>query len=244
MTLWFVVSLISKRNDVADVAWGLGFVLLTWSSFFISGTHSTRGIIVGILVTLWGVRLARHIHTRNKGKPEDYRYQAWRQAWGKWFFLRSYLQVYLLQGVLLFLISTPVLILNRNNALPLGSLDYIGILIWLVGFTFETVGDAQLATFKQNPLNKGHLMQQGLWQYSRHPNYFGEVLGWWGIWLIALATPFAWIGIISPLTITILILKISGIPLLEKKMQLHPEFAAYQKRTSIFIPWFPKQDVQ
>lgn len=240
MSLWFIASLLKKRNDVADVAWGLGFVLMAWVSYFLSGDSGMRGLLACILVSMWGLRLAWHIHSRNKGKAEDYRYLAWRNEWGKWFYIRSYLQVYLLQGALLFLVVLPVVLINENTGSLLGFLDLFGVLIWMVGFFFEVVGDAQLARFIKNPENKGKLMQSGLWAYTRHPNYFGEVLLWWGMWCIALSVPNGIFGIIGPITITILILKVSGIPMLEKKMAENPEFENYQKRVSIFIPMPPR----
>ena len=236
MNFWFILSLIKKRNDVADVAWGLGFVLLAWTSYYFSGPQGIRQLTVCLLVTIWGLRLASHIHRRNKDKPEDYRYQKWRNDWGQWFYLRSYLQVYLLQGSLLFVIALPVLVINKSLASPLGWFDFIGLAIWLFGFYFEAVGDAELAGFVQNPQNKGKLMQTGLWAYTRHPNYFGEVTQWWGIWLIALAVPNGVLAVVSPLTITFLILKVSGIPMLEKKMEQNPEFSEYKRKTSLFIP--------
>lgn len=237
MNLWFVVSLLKKRNDVADVAWGLGFVLMTWTSFFLSDDSGVRGLLVGLLVSIWGLRLAWHIHARNKGKTEDYRYLAWRKEWGNWFYIRSYFQVYLLQGMFLFLIAMPVLLINKNIGGALGLLDFLGVAIWLVGFYFESVGDAQLARFIKDPANKDKLMQSGLWAYTRHPNYFGEVTQWWGIWLIALSVPNGVFAIIGPLTITFLILKVSGIPMLEKKMAEHPDFAEYKRKVSMFIPY-------
>jgi len=245
MSLWFVLSLAKGRNDVADVAWGLGFVLLAWASFFLGQSQDIRGLLVGLLVTIWGLRLAWHIHVRNKGKTEDYRYAKWREEWGKWFYIRSYLQVYLLQGFLLFLIIFPVLLINRSTGANLNYLDFIGVAVWLVGFIFESVGDAQLARFIREPSNKGRLMQGGLWRYTRHPNYFGEVTMWWGLWIIALSVPSGLYGIVGPLTITYLILKVSGIPMLEERMADNPEFAEYKSRTSIFLPlppkpWLPK----
>ena len=239
MNLWFIFSLIKKRNDVADVAWGLGFVLIAWTSFFLSHNFDMRGLAVCLLVSVWGLRLAWHIHSRNKGKLEDSRYLAWRKEWGKWFYLRSYLQIYLLQGALLFLIILPVLFINKNAGIALGALDAIGVLIWICGFCIEAVGDAQLARFIKNTANKGRLMQRGLWAYTRHPNYFGEVTQWWGIWLVALSVPGGWFGIVGPITITILILKVSGIPMLEKKMEENPEFAQYKRRVSMFFPLPP-----
>jgi len=160
---------------------------------------------------------------------------------GRWFYVRSYAQVYLLQGALLFLVSLPVLMINRRPSGTLSLLDSIGVCIWLFGFLFESVGDAELARFVKDPLNKGKLLRSGLWRYTRHPNYFGEVALWWGIWLIALGVPGGWFGIVGPLTITILILKVSGIPMLEKKMAEHPDFAQYARSTSVFLPWFPER---
>lgn len=241
MSLWFLVSLIRKRNDVADVAWGLGFVLLAWTSYVISPDSGVRGLLVGILVTIWGLRLAWHIHGRNRGKVEDYRYLAWRQAWGKWFYLRSYFQVYLLQGALLALIATPIILINAQASVGLSAFDLLGVLVWITGFIFEAVGDAQLARFIKNPANKGKLMQSGLWAYTRHPNYFGEIVQWWGIWLIAGSVPYGLIGIIGPITITVLIVKVSGIPMLEKKMAANPDFLKYRQSVSMLIPWSRKR---
>jgi len=240
MTTWFVLSILKKRNDIADIAWGLGFVLLAWVSFAISESMSSRGILVGVLVTVWGTRLAWHIYSRNRGKPEDYRYAAWRKEWGSSFFVRSFFQVYMLQGVLLYLVVMPVLFINYSRAGSIGLLDLVGCAVWITGFLFESFGDAQLARFIKDPANKGKLIQSGLWQYTRHPNYFGEVTQWWGIWLIALSVPGGWMSIIGPITITFLILKVSGIPMLEKKMAEKPEFADYSKRTSMFIPLPPR----
>ncbi len=236
MTAWFVISLIVKRNDVADIAWGLGFVLLAWTSFFLSSSNDLRSLIVCLMVSVWGIRLATHVYLRNKGKEEDYRYNAWRKSWGKWFYIRSYLQVYFLQGVLLFIIVSPVLLINRGRGGEIGWIDLLGFLIWAIGFFFEVVGDAQLTKFIRDKSNKGKLMMSGLWRYTRHPNYFGEVSLWWGIWIISISTTFGLWAFASPLMITILILRISGIPLLEKKMEEHPDFAQYKKRVSAFFP--------
>lgn len=242
MSVWFLVSLLKKRNDVADVAWGLGFVLLSWSSFYLGAVNGWRGLLTCLLVSVWGFRLAWHIQTRNKGKTEDYRYQQWRNEWGSWFYLRSYFQVYLLQGGLLFLIALPILVINSSAGSAYTLLDGVGMALWVFGFYFEAVGDAQLARFIKNPQNKGKLMQGGLWAYTRHPNYFGEVAQWWGIWLIALAVQNGWLTVVGPLTITTLILKVSGIPLLEKKMAENPEFADYKRRVPQFFPFPRKKD--
>jgi steroid 5-alpha reductase family enzyme len=240
INFWFVISLIKKRNDIADVAWGLGFVFLAWLSVFIGDNVSFRGILLSVLVTAWGLRLAWHIWSRHKGKGEDYRYLAWRKTWGKWFFIRSYFQVFLLQGVLLFIVATPILLINKSSSVTLGVLDYIGLVIWLFGFCFEVISDWQLARFINNPVNKGSLIQSGLWSYSRHPNYFGEVCLWWGVAFMAFSGSYSLIAFIGPITLTFLILKVSGIPMLEKKMSQHPDFANYAKKVPVFIPNFFK----
>jgi steroid 5-alpha reductase family enzyme len=243
MSLWFGISVVAKRNDVADEAWGLGFVVLAWLAFATTLYPSLRGLVVGILVSIWGLRLAWHIHRRHQGKPEDYRYRQWRQDWGKWFYLRSYGQVYLFQGLLIYLVALPVTLINFKAGPPLGWLDWIGAIVWLIGFMIEAIGDAQLAAFKRNPANAGKLIQTGLWGYTRHPNYFGEVTLWWGIGLMAVSATGGLLGLIGPLGITWLILKVSGVPLLEKKMANNPEFTDYERRTSRFIPW-PKKNVK
>lgn len=240
MNLWFCLSLMLRRNDVADIAWGIGFVLVAWSTYFISGSQNILAVIINILVTIWGLRLAVHILLRNIKKKEDYRYEGWRKEWGKWFIPRSYLQVFLLQGVLLYLIALPVIYINSIEVSNITWLSVLGILVWLVGFFFEVVGDWQLSKFIKNPENKGKLMKYGLWKYTRHPNYFGEVTLWWGIFLISLVSLNSVFNIVGPLTITILILFVSGVSLLEKKYEGRKDFEEYKRETSIFLPWFKK----
>lgn len=240
MAGWFVVAQIRGRNDIADVAWGLGFVLAAAVSLVAGGLYSSRALLVSALVLIWGVRLALHIHGRNRGKGEDKRYRQWREEWGRWFVLRSFLQVFMLQGVLLLLVAVPIIYINAAAAVPLGWLDLPGLLVWLTGFFFEALGDWQLLRFIRDPRNKGTLMTSGLWRYTRHPNYFGEVTLWWGIWLIACNLPGGWLTVVGPLTITILILKVSGIPMLEKHYQERADFQEYKRRTSPFFPLPPK----
>lgn len=241
MNFWFIFSLIKKRNDIADIAWGLGFILLSWSAFFLSKTYSLTAFIVNILISIWGFRLAIHIYLRNKKKKEDYRYEQWRKDWGKFFLLRSYFQVYILQGIFLYFICLPSLFINKSEISSFGYVPFIGILVWSIGFLFESVSDKQLSDFIKNPQNKGKLIESGLWKYSRHPNYFGEVTQWWGIFIIALSFPNSFFTVIGPLTITILILFVSGIPLLEKKYEGRKDFEEYKKKTSIFFPLPPRK---
>ncbi len=237
---WFLISLWRKRNDVVDIAWGLGFVILTWSALWMSGNYEERQWLVTTLVTVWGLRLSWHIYTRSRGREEDARYRQLREEWQSFFLLRSYVFIYLLQGMLLFIIVLPVLYIERESYSTLRWRDLIGALLWLIGFLFEVIGDRQLIQFMKRPENKGKLMTSGLWQYTRHPNYFGEVVMWWGIWVISRSVTGAYWTILSPLLITYLILKVSGIPLLEKKYTSHPEWEAYRAKTNAFFPWFPK----
>lgn len=241
MTFWFFAALILKRNDVADIAWGIGFILVTAILFVRHGIAIDRGLFVLLIVAIWGTRLAYHILKRNINKPEDKRYAAWRLEWGKWFVLRSYLQVFMLQGLLLLLIVTPVSIIEIMRGSAITFFDVLGVCVWIFGFYFESVGDKQLKNFLSNPGNKGKILDTGLWKYTRHPNYFGEVTQWWGLWIIALSVPYGIWGIIGPLTITFLIVKVSGVPMLEKGMATNPLFDEYRKTTSVFIPNFFKK---
>jgi len=240
MTGWFVASRLRDRNDIADVAWGLGFVLAALVSLVAAGEYSPRALLVTGLVAVWGLRLALHIHLRNRGKGEDPRYRKWREEWGSAFAVRSFLQVFMLQGALLVLVAVPVIFVNASPASPFNWLDALGALVWLVGFAFEAVGDLQLSRFLRDPANRGKLMTEGLWRYSRHPNYFGEVTLWWGIWLVAAAVPGGWSTVIGPAAITFLILKVSGVPMLEERYAGRADFQEYKRRTSAFFPLPPR----
>ena len=242
MTGCFVIAQAGRRNDVADVAWGTGFIVTAITALVLSESISQRGMLAMILVVLWGVRLAVHIYMRNRGKPEDRRYRKWREEWGRHAVIRAYLQLFLFQGLLMIIISLPVTFIILFGQEPVGLLDILGLFIWVTGFFFETVGDYQLLTYKRDPASKGKIMTKGLWSYTRHPNYFGEVTLWWGIYIIALSVPQGWATILGPLTITFLILKVSGIPLLEEKYKDNPEFQAYKRRTSAFFPLPPGKE--
>ena len=239
MTLWYLVSLLIHRGDIADIAWGLGFILVAWSSFFLLRPTSPT-LFLNLLVTIWGLRLATHIFLRNRNKPEDSRYAAWRKDWGTWYPLRSYLQIFLLQGLFLFLIAIPIIFANLTS-IDFSPFYILGIFIWLVGFTFESLADYQLSIFKKNSKNKGKIMMTGVWSLSRHPNYFGEVSLWWGIYLMTF--PLGWWTLIGPLTITLLILGVSGIPMLERRYKGDQEYAKYQARVSAFFPLPPKKSL-
>ncbi len=242
MTGWFLLALWRRRNDLADIAWGGGFIVAALTAGMLQTGATLRALLVALLVILWGLRLAVHIGLRNMGKGEDDRYRKWREEWGKHWLLRSFLQVFLLQGFLIYLVSIPVTYMILGGPSGLTWLDALGLTLWIIGFFFEAVGDFQLAQFKKDPANRGKFIQQGLWRYSRHPNYFGEVTLWWGIYLMALSAPGGWVTIIGPLTITFLILKVSGIPLLEKKYADNAAFQEYARRTSVFFPLPHRKD--
>jgi len=239
-SLWFLVALRLRRNDVADIAWGPGFIVLALVGQFTVVAISNRGILVLALVAVWGLRLSLHIGLRNRGKAEDPRYRKWREEWGSHATIRAYFQIFLLQGFLIVAVLMPVTYILSHPNPHLTWLDALGGAVWLVGFVFEALGDLQLARFKQNPGNRGRVITSGLWKYTRHPNYFGEVTLWWGVWLIACSLPGGWKTVVGPATITALILLVSGIPLLEKKYEGNLEFKEYQRRTSAFFPLPPK----
>lgn len=238
MSLWFLISIFAKRIDLADIAWGLGFILVAWISYFF-GLPPSPVLIINILVSLWGLRLATHIAVRNSQKPEDSRYALWRKDWGKWFPLRAYFQIFILQGVLLLTISLPIIFANFSKSISYSPLFFLGIIVWVIGFVFESVADFQLHKFKSDKANRGQIMQSGVWSLSRHPNYFGEITVWWGIYLMLL--PQGWFTIVGPLTITFLILGVSGIPILEKRYEDNKAYSQYQKRVSAFIPRPPRK---
>lgn len=237
MTCWYILSLIFRRNDVADVAWWIGFLLVAWHSLLSTPSGSYSSFIVTVLVSIWSIRLSLHIFLRNLWKGEDYRYKNWRDTWWKWFYIRSFFQIFVLQGFLLLIISLPVVVVHTSKV-DFSYIHGFGLCLWGIGFLFESVWDYQLVQFKKNPCNKGQLIRSGLWSLSRHPNYFGEVLQWWSLWVFTWKTPYFFLASIGPLTITILILFVSWIPMLEKKMSLHPDFADYAAKTNKFFPWF------
>jgi steroid 5-alpha reductase family enzyme len=242
----WLLSLPTRNASLADIFWGLGFVFIAWLSFALTGGYPGRKLLLVLLTTVWGLRLTLYIAWRNWGKGEDRRYQAWRAKRGESVWWVSFFTVFTTQAVLLWLVSMAVQ-LGQVSPTParLTGLDLLGILVWAAGFTCEAVADWQLARFKADSANRGKVMNQGLWAYSRHPNYFGESLIWWGLFLIALATAYGWWAIISPMVITFLLLKVSGVTLVEKDiMERRPEYREYLETTSAFIPWFRKRQTQ
>jgi steroid 5-alpha reductase family enzyme len=248
VTTVFAIAIIKKDNSIIDIAYGGAFLvagtLIAWLSA-LQEPLAPHAVTILLFVYIWGLRLATRIYMKNRAKPEDFRYKAWRELWMKqgkvYFYLRSYLQIFLLQGFIVSIVLLPLTLTVQEQS-PLIVLSFIGIGIWVIGFLFESIGDAQLDAFiKSNNVRKGTIMQSGLWKYTRHPNYFGESSMWWGIALIAFASSGNAIVFLSPILITYLLLYVSGIPMLEKKWAGNLEWEVYKAKTSPFLPLPPKE---
>jgi steroid 5-alpha reductase family enzyme len=238
--LW-LLSLPLRDVSIVDPAWGPGFVIVAWIAFAVGDGCPARRWLLSAIVTIWGARLAFHLVRRKLRDPgEDPRYGEWRARHGSRFPLLSLVTVFLFQGLLMWIVSLPV-----QAAAPqpdrLGVLDWIGLALWALGLFFEAVGDHQLARFKADPANRGKVMDRGLWHYTRHPNYFGDFLVWWGIYALALSTGGAWWTVIAPLVMSLLLIRVSGKGHLEARMSSRPGYADYVKRTSGFFPRPPRR---
>lgn len=243
VTLIWGLSVIIKDASIVDLFWGMGFVIVNAFYVYASGDFYIRKMLLWLLVTLWGLRLFIYLSWRNIGKGEDYRYQGFRQKYGPeryWWF--SYFQVFLLQGALIMIVSLPLLGANsQTSSDALNWLDYMGIVLFIVGFIFEAGGDFQLSRFKQKPGNKGKVLNTGFWKYTRHPNYFGDAAVWWSFGLFSIASGAYW-PVIGSIIMTMLIVKVSGVAMLEKNLNTtKPEYREYIRKTSSFFPWFPKK---
>lgn len=237
MHLVMLIAFAKKDNGVVDVGWGGGFTVLAWY-LHVYHTHA-HSLLVAILISLWGLRLSIYIGLRNfKNGKEDWRYAKWRKDWGQWFFLRSWLQVFLLQGFFMWLVSLSFQ--QRPATLTLHWYQHLGILVFFYGFLWESIADYQLFRFKQKNINHGKIMMSGLWRFSRHPNYFGEAVLWWGIFLIVLPWGHWYWSLLSAATMTWLLTRVSGVPFLEWKYRDHPEYLQYIRTTPAFLPDFRK----
>jgi steroid 5-alpha reductase family enzyme len=243
VTLLWILSICIKNVSIIDLFWGFAFVLVVGFYALMSEDLNGRRLLLLILVSIWGLRLSIYLAWRNIGKGEDFRYQKFRHDYGPeryWWF--SYFQVFLLQGVLIMLVSLPLLGVSEGSTTnTLNLIDYFGILLWLIGFAFEAGGDYQLARFKKKPHNKGKVLSTGFWKYTRHPNYFGDAAVWWAYALFSIAAGSYW-HIIGSLVMTLLIIKVSGVALLEKTLHhSKTDYQEYIEKTSSFLPWFPKK---
>lgn len=243
MTLLWLLSLVKKDASIVDIFWGLGFVLLGAAYFVLTDGFIGRKILVTVLVGVWGLRLSLYILWRNWGRGEDYRYRRWREQAGERFWWTSLFRVFLLQGLVLWLVSLPILGAQfYESPHELTVVDLSGTVVWAIGFFFEAVGDWQLARFKADPANRGKVMRSGLWAYTRHPNYFGDATVWWGHFVIAAATTEGYWTILGPLLMTGLLLRVSGVALLERRqVETKPEYRDYIETTPAFFPWVPRR---
>ena len=240
-TLAFLYGQSQKNHGLIDVFWGLGFVLGAVVSWLYGPRENMVALVISSLVGVWGLRLAYYLFKRNHGKPEDKRYEVKRALWKDNFALNMFLKMYVLQLVLNLIINLPVIFANQKLASEFTVLTYVGLFFWMIGFFFEVVGDYQLAQFKKDKKNKGKIMDQGVWSLTRHPNYFGEVSMWWGIFLMAFSIGTHIGFIVSPLLVTYLLTQVSGVAMLERNMAGRKGWDAYTQKTSKFIPWFPKK---
>jgi steroid 5-alpha reductase family enzyme len=243
MTALWLLSLKLRDASIVDIFWGTGFVVTAWLVFWLTpGGALPRKLLISGLVTVWGLRLSFFIFNRNHGKGEDFRYQQWRQEHGSRWWWKSFFNVFLLQGVIMWLVAAPLTAAQASaQSGSLQALDYIGALVWAFGFYFEAVGDWQLTRFKADPSNRGKLLTSGVWRYTRHPNYFGDAAQWWGFFLIA-ASAGGWWTLFSPLLMTFLLVRVSGVAMLEKSLKdSKPGYAEYVRSTSAFIPWPPRK---
>jgi len=239
---FFIIAVVKKNNGLIDIGWGLGFVLSSNFVLYTSGNYSLRSVILTLIVTIWGLRLSYHLFKRNWNTEEDFRYAKRREEW-EHFYLKSFFRIFMLQAVILFIIATPIYKVIKSPFESLVFTDYLGLLIWVIGFAFEFFADKQLADFKKKDESEkdGHIIKSGVWKYSRHPNYFGETLIWWGVYFITLSVSGGWKFIYSPIIMTLLLMFVSGVPLLEKRYADDEEYQKYSEKTNKFFPWFPKE---
>jgi steroid 5-alpha reductase family enzyme len=243
MTLLWLLSVAIRNVSIVDLFWGFGFIISAAYYYFVGEGNPERNLLLLILVAIWGLRLTIYLMWRNIGKGEDFRYQEFRRSYGdKRYWWISFFQTFLLQGVLMWLISAPLLgAMHYGRDLPLGFFDGLAVVVWLTGFIFEAGGDLQLARFKGKPENKGKVLDTGFWKYTRHPNYFGDSAVWWAYGLFAIAAG-AYLTVLGSILMTLIIIRVSGVSLLEKTLKTDkPEYADYIRRTSAFFPMPPKK---
>jgi len=243
MVVLWVFSTRIRDVSIVDIAWGAEGALIAVVTLFLAHGALPRRLLLTGMAGLWGIRLALHIGLRKRGKGEDFRYAAMRAEHGHAFPLRSLFTVFLFQALLIWVVTLPVQVAQVSESPPgLTILDLAGTVLWVLGMALEIVADRQLKGFLAEPGNRGRVMDRGLWHYSRHPNYFGESLVWWGIYLAAAATPGGRMTFLSPLLLTFLLVRVSGVPLLEEALAERREgYREYMQRTSAFFPWPPRK---
>ncbi len=241
MFLLWLLSLAKRDASIVDPFWPAGFVIIAWVALWWTESPTERAWLLVAMTTIWGLRLSGFLLWRNWGKPEDYRYAEMRDKHGERFVFVSLLTVFTLQGVLMWIVSWPVQFGQLEAGTSLGLLDGVGVVIWLIGVFFESVGDHQLARFKARPENRGKVLDRGLWRYTRHPNYFGDFCVWWGLYLVA-TSGGAWWTAVGPLLMSFLLLRFSGVSLLESTIvDRRPGYRSYIQRTNAFFPGPPSE---
>ncbi len=243
LSLVWVVSVVKKDASIIDPCWGPGFALVGWYWHARFGADSLRAAVQLGAVTLWGVRLGAYLTWRAWGEDEDRRYQAMRAKAPRAFPWISLFSVFWLQAFILAVVAAPLFAAQGATAQPGWTLlDGVGVGLFAVGLAFESVGDWQLARFKADPENAGQVLDRGLWRYTRHPNYFGDALVWWGLGLMAVSVPGGWLALVGPAVMTFFLMKVSGVALLERSLaKTKPAYRDYVRRTPAFFPWFPKR---
>ncbi|MEW6321375.1 MAG: DUF1295 domain-containing protein [Acidobacteriota bacterium] len=240
-SLVWILSLRLRDASIADIWWGPSFVVASTVYLAVSDGDPLRRTAVVSAVLLWAARLAWHIGARHQG--EDARYRAWRDQHGARWWWFSYFKVFVLQGVIAWAVSWPLFVAIAAGAPPFPTAwDVAGLALFAVGLAFEAVADLQLRRFRADPARRGTVLDTGLWRYSRHPNYFGEAVLWWGLGLVAAGVPGGWPALVSPLLLTFLLLRVSGVTLLEAGLSSRkPGYRDYVARTSAFVPWPPRR---
>jgi steroid 5-alpha reductase family enzyme len=241
MIFMFITAQIKKDNSIVDTGWGIGFILITLVLMLNSDRTNIKELILFVMISVWGVRLAYHIFIRSRGKGEDFRYAQWRKDWGKNAAIKAFFKVFMLQGIIMLIIAYPIMVVFSSIDNHLAIINIAGLFIFLIGLLFEGIGDYQLYCFKRNPLNKGKIITSGLWKYTRHPNYFGEVVLWWGIGIFTIGSDLYLTAFLSPFILNLLLLYVSGVPMLEKKYEGNKDWGEYKKITPTFVPFIGRK---
>lgn len=237
--LFFIFAVIKKDLSVIDTAWGLGFITISLIGSVLNQGSNLREVIVSVLITIWGIRLAGFIHHRNHGKPEDFRYANWRKEWGNKTNVIAYFKVYWLQLFLMLIVALPIFSVHTTSDYSIKWFNILGISLWVTGLIWESVADFQKSQFKNRKENENKIMQEGLWKLSRHPNYFGEALLWWGLAMVAMDSAHYY-GLIGAGFITLLLWKVTGVPLVEQRHEKNPQYQVYKAQTPVLIPSLKK----
>lgn len=239
-SLLWLVSIWRRDASIADPAWGTGFVIVAWITWWQTTDHTTRSTLLVVMTTLWGLRLSLFLLIRNRSHGEDRRYREMRNYHGPGFWWRSWFTVFALQALLLWWIAFPIQFGIGSPGPALTAIDWVAIGLWAFGLLWETAADWQLARFQSDPANQGQVLDRGLWRFSRHPNYFGDFCVWWGIFAVA-ALGGAWFTVLSPIAMSWLLMYVSGVRLTESTIGTRrPRYAEYQRRTNAFFPGPPR----